>query len=555
MRSTRPASILFAVAASLCVAGDRCDILFHPPLSPSIAHLPSAPWGHVEQLFQEGVKGAGWGALDVVKQKLADAASAARLAKGRVGHTRSRVVEQRVVLPVDDMWHVWWANATCQRDGCGAQNVTHGRGGRARKGGVQEWRHVMCTACAAGDSRYQLLQGRCIKCPKKATFAAAITIRCPSRETDIKFNHTRTALALTVSVNSTATGGLGTTGSPLALAPTTGTHCANHRPPGALNLAALRRTPQKLIKNAGLLNVGKPRGPEPVMCRRNLPCQAPGCNATWVTHGAAAASEQAGRGKSSSARWIKFRCGPCAQGNPLFRSLYNRCQVCTRQACFGKPGGKPREATHCSEHKGSDLVDVRHALCGYHEGCKKRAQFGSVKGGRSLFCGTHRQQHHLDLSHKQCFAAGCSKRALYGNATTGPRTCRTHRDSLTHRNMQVRLCAHCNRTAYYGTRRLGAFLCSEHRQGHVDVVNQMCQYQGPPLPPLPPIPGVEVMCNAQATWGDPSERKTRWCARHRGDGDVLLRGRVGRVRRGHNVVGSRDHVISTSDGTEWTLFE
>eukprot|EP00802_Teleaulax_amphioxeia_P016596 Tamp_16719.p1 GENE.Tamp_16719~~Tamp_16719.p1 ORF type:complete len:248 (-),score=2.97 Tamp_16719:536-1279(-) len=178
--------------------------------------------------------------------------------------------------------------------------------------------------------------------------------------------------------------------------------------------------PASAVAALGLLSVDKLRGR--AFKGRDISCQGRNCGSEFVTHGLAdtLGEEQ---------EWRAFRCPRCAKGDPRYVSLYNRCHKCRRAACFGTPGSSPGGAMRCSRHREAGMVDVRHPLCEYHEGCKKRAQYGGETGQRHLFCGEHRQTHHADLSHKQCRASGCSKRALFGNATSGPQTCREHRFS------------------------------------------------------------------------------------------------------------------------------
>jgi hypothetical protein len=156
----------------------------------------------------------------------------------------------------------------------------------------------------------------------------------------------------------------------------------------------------------GVLRMRKLRGR--AFKGREMSCQGRDCHSSFVTHGMAATHGE-------EQEWESFRCPQCAKEDsryvslynryysettfsfnihvwlPEFAkedswyvSLYNRCHKCRRAACFGAPGSPPGGATRCARHREAEMIDVRHPLCEYHEGCKKRAQYGGTTGQRHL---------------------------------------------------------------------------------------------------------------------------------------------------------------------------
>ena len=137
------------------------------PLSPSIAHLPTVPWPweHVahhlllrQPSYQDILLKNDWDSdagKDRQLQPTSDGGKDLLLSHANAAFTASKFS-----IPVVDVHQSAWANATCQKEGCKANNVTHGQSRIGREGRHERvWGHVVCTLCAAGDARYLPLKG------------------------------------------------------------------------------------------------------------------------------------------------------------------------------------------------------------------------------------------------------------------------------------------------------------------------------------------------------------------------------------------------------------
>mmetsp|Transcript_36182 Transcript_36182/g.85782 ORF Transcript_36182/g.85782 Transcript_36182/m.85782 type:complete len:381 (-) Transcript_36182:17-1159(-) len=111
-------------------------------------------------------------------------------------------------------------------------------------------------------------------------------------------------------------------------------------------------------------------------------------------------------------------------------------------------------------------------------GCKKLPSFGTLAQGTPAFCSQHRPKDglHVDLRSAECQAFNCSSRASF--------------------------------RAPEGRRKL---FCGQHRPEGFISSARLCRFaEG---------------CSRQASYGDRLDRTPRSCARHKRDGDVLLKRR------------------------------
>eukprot|EP00293_Proteomonas_sulcata_P008102 CAMPEP_0184306002 /NCGR_PEP_ID=MMETSP1049-20130417/15113_1 /TAXON_ID=77928 /ORGANISM="Proteomonas sulcata, Strain CCMP704" /LENGTH=336 /DNA_ID=CAMNT_0026618169 /DNA_START=22 /DNA_END=1029 /DNA_ORIENTATION=+ len=243
-------------------------------------------------------------------------------------------------------------------------------------------------------------------------------------------------------------------------------------------------------------------------------------------------------------------------------ALSTRCQVCRRYATFGPVGGRRRDARHCKRHRTPGEVNVARKRCEFVDGnglmcmeppsygeestgspkfcvwhkhynhmnlvhckssaqlarrcsfpsCEQTASFGDVETG-AIFCGTHRQQRHVDLIHrKRCEAEHCTRHPSYGSKADGvARFCKIHKP-WNYVDLKARKCQHpygCTKRPSFGDAADGlARFCLQHKhRHHVNVKSRKCQEQG---------------CAKQPSYGDPHNLQVRFCAVHRRDGDVDL---------------------------------
>ena len=125
-----------------------------------------------------------------------------------------------------------------------------------------------------------------------------------------------------------------------------------------------------------------------------------------------------------------------------------RCAAtpCKRKPNFGKPGGLPKTATHCSEHKLEGYVDLVSKLC-ENPNCDIIASFDK-RGGKRARCETHSEENDIDLVNKLCENPNCDERALYGVEGGRRQYCSRHRDREKHINVHNKRCHTCTLPPY-----------------------------------------------------------------------------------------------------------
>jgi len=190
-------------------------------------------------------------------------------------------------------------------------------------------------------------------------------------------------------------------------------------------------------------------------------------------------------------------------------------------ATFGPAGALSRTPVRCRRHRLPSDVDTRHAGCGAAD-CRRRAYYG-LAGGPARWCLQHKQESCVDVTSKRCEAWVDSQAPPSFVSSTAS---------------QPRSHAPANTLSLPPKEAGGA----EAPGGKPDgAENRAGQDGGPP---------VEVVgnkqragyCPSQANFGDASDRRKRFCARHRRLTDVDLRKvprLAARPRRGDGLVAVR----------------
>lgn len=190
-----------------------------------------------------------------------------------------------------------------------------------------------------------------------------------------------------------------------------------------------------------------------------------------------------------------LRCAACAL--PDMVNVTNpRCasEGCVRQPSYGYGGSKP---THCSEHRESDMRDLKNGC--RHPGCKMSKSYG--RGKTAMFCAQHKEPDMYLVSAPmcpECKEAGVTKQASYGPMGGRPRFCASHAGEGDV-NLVSFKCreASCSRMAYFGIN--SPEYCMTHKSAEMtDQRHATCNADG---------------CNKRATRGPAGERPS-FCADH-----------------------------------------
>lgn len=180
---------------------------------------------------------------------------------------------------------------------------------------------------------------------------------------------------------------------------------------------------------------------------------------------------------------------------------------------------------HCWKHRESGATTARGLRC-QADGCTVLASFGSRLSRTPLRCRRHRYQTDVDTRHATCSAKDCLRRAYYGAPGEGARTC-----------LQHKLTSYVDVTSKRCEARVDDADGSSDSAEHSDASRDRDARQasglegaslnmGLPLPKAGP-PAIVIgnkhrqgMCRSQANFGDISEGRKRFCARHRRASDV-----------------------------------
>jgi hypothetical protein len=195
------------------------------------------------------------------------------------------------------------------------------------------------------------------------------------------------------------------------------------------------------------------------------------------------------------------QCPPCKPTR-----LKRRCETpgCNVHPNFANPGEKAR---FCNEHKGPDMVDVKHKRCEC-QGCEARPTYANP-GEKARFCNEHKGPDMVDVVNKRCECEGCEARPTYANPGEKARFCNEHKgpDMVDVVNKRCE-CEGCEARPTFANPGERPRFCNEHKgPDMVDVNHKRCECQG---------------CEAQPTFANPGERP-RFCNEHKGPDMVDVR--------------------------------
>lgn len=108
----------------------------------------------------------------------------------------------------------------------------------------------------------------------------------------------------------------------------------------------------------------------------------------------------------------------------LGKESYNKCRAsnCDKRPCFGYEG---TNTLYCSQHKLSNMIDLRHVLCEYPD-CTTRPSYG-LERGKPRFCTNHKSDNMINLISKKCENPDCITSASYGLEGKSHRFCAKHK--------------------------------------------------------------------------------------------------------------------------------
>ena len=213
------------------------------------------------------------------------------------------------------------------------------------------------------------------------------------------------------------------------------------------------------------------------------------------------------------------------------RSTTLRCRAvaCDKQPNFGCKSGK---ALYCGVHKQPHHVNVNRRMC-LAEGCTRtrcfgeevvrdgeskecREEGGAVKNvgqrrrrGLALFCRAHSNATHVNVQAYLCSFPGCERMGAAGNVSVG-HLCSMHRLFLP----ASRRCKHpegCEGAAFFGSSadRLPVYCIRHRRSFHVNCMVRACAH----------VEG----CRKQPSFGEHNDTAPRFCSSHREEWHVDLK--------------------------------
>lgn len=173
------------------------------------------------------------------------------------------------------------------------------------------------------------------------------------------------------------------------------------------------------------------------------------------------------------------RAHRCADHKEDFNRIVNACKQvgCNDRRAYGyrdRETGKGK-MQYCGQHKEDNMIDISHRLCQHLTDskflCDSRASFPEVQDGQEMFCTSHNINKHHDVTHKKCSelveGIRCHVRATYGYTGKGnghrgkPEKCFNHRGDRI--NVVIDRCIRC----FFGTqdqsvdnRNLRGHMCS-----------------------------------------------------------------------------------------------
>jgi hypothetical protein len=159
------------------------------------------------------------------------------------------------------------------------------------------------------------------------------------------------------------------------------------------------------------------------------------------------------------------------------KETYSFCRnmECTKTPIYGY---KDKEPLFCSDHKASDMINVKDKRCAFPD-CSKFPIFGHP-GQRPQFCKSHKDDSMVDVSNKQCDFPGCTKQPAFGNAGQSAQFCKDHKD---HNMIDVKSkrCDFpgCTKRPAFGNAGQPAQFCKDHKDHDmINVKSKQCDFPG-----------------------------------------------------------------------------
>lgn len=156
---------------------------------------------------------------------------------------------------------------------------------------------------------------------------------------------------------------------------------------------------------------------------------------------------------------VATHCGQ-HRGTAMRDVRHPSCVECYRRPSYGLKG--TRFATHCHVHKTPGLVNVKHVFC-HKAGCDTLASFG-VTQNRPTHCFAHKSGHMTNVKATMCQYPSCKNlKPKYGNHVVGRIFCYEHYDHTQHWRLSTCRVAGCRRIA---THSVAGRLPFQHCEGH-----------------------------------------------------------------------------------------
>lgn len=171
---------------------------------------------------------------------------------------------------------------------------------------------------------------------------------------------------------------------------------------------------------------------------------------------------------------VKFKksCRECTDVKNL--CLYDDCNKFAYFNVLGEKLGK-----YCSEHKLTDMVDVKHRKC-LEDGCDKSTSYNFPGNKTGTYCSKHKLDGMINIKHKKCMEEKCEVIARFNFVNLNGIYCSKHKkegmvDTSKRRECKETDCK-ISPNFNYKNESLGVF-CSKHKkEGMINLIEKTCQY-------------------------------------------------------------------------------